>query len=220
MKTTQLLELVCQYASPGVFNPYSDFCEHHDRPDAAKIRLENLRLTLRACIEMKVDTIWIARDLGYRGGRRTGIALTDEAHLTAFGTMLDIELTRATKGPPVAERTAATVWEIIKAFDKPIFLWNVFPFHPHVESLPFTNRCHTRAERKHCEPILRSLLDILKPTTVVAIGNDAEIGLSDLGIKASRVRHPSYGGKSDFISGLAALYGFPLSSQGQQALAF
>jgi len=35
-------------------------------------------------MELGSNTIWMGRDLGYRGGRRTGLALTDEAHLPLF----------------------------------------------------------------------------------------------------------------------------------------
>jgi hypothetical protein len=41
---------------------------------------------------------------------------------------------------------------------------------------------------------------------VIAIGRDAQTGLAELGIAASPVRHPSYGGQSEFISGLCNFY--------------
>src|SRR5713226_6851941 len=63
---------------PCVFNPYSDCCPIHDKPDAARVRKRNLMRFLEAALVARVDTIWIARDLGYRGGRRTGVPLTDE----------------------------------------------------------------------------------------------------------------------------------------------
>jgi hypothetical protein len=64
------------------------------------------------------------------------------------------------------------------------------------------------------------LLTILRPTTIVAIGNDAEQGLNELGIASARVRHPSYGGKSDFIAGLARLYGVAPRLAAQPAFSF
>lgn len=207
MSVSRFVGHVADYNSPYVFNPYRDTCPHADQVGAPRIRRGNLERALAACIRLRVDTIWIARDLGYRGGRRTGLALTDEANLGGYGSLLDVRLERATQGPIVAERTAAVVWQIIRSFNRPIFLWNVFPFHPHEHENPLSNRCHTRAEREACKPLLLELLALLQPQTVIAIGNDAEAGLCDLGVKASRVRHPSYGGKADFVSGLSRLYG-------------
>ncbi|WP_439952990.1 hypothetical protein, partial [Escherichia coli] len=78
-----------------------------------------------------VDSIWIARDLGYRGGRRTGLALTDEAHLSAHaGLYGQLPLARATRGPAMTERTATVIWQVLRDLRRPIFLWNVFPLHP------------------------------------------------------------------------------------------
>lgn len=220
MTAAGFVQQMKQYRFENVFNPYTDRCERWDLEDAADIRSSNLEAALDAALNAKVDTIWVARDLGYRGGRRTGLALTDEAHLPAFSTLMKTSGTcRATHGAPVAERTAAVVWEIIRGFGKPVFLWNVFPFHPHESGNPLSNRCHTRAERNACRPLLLELIDLLQPTTIIAIGNDAEKGLEDLGVTASRVRHPSYGGKADFVSGLARLYGRALPQPRQAALA-
>ena len=54
---------------------------------------------------------------------------------------------------------------------------------------------------------------------VVAVGRDAQFALADLGINAMQVRHPSYGGQSDFISGIEGLYGLPVLSQSPEQLA-
>src|SRR5262249_29263157 len=91
-----------------------------------------------------VDSIWIARDLGYRGGRRTGLPLTDEVHLPTFSHVFGgLKVHRATIGPPVAERTAAIVWRMLRCISVPVFLWNVFPFHPYLPGEPLSNRCHS-----------------------------------------------------------------------------
>ena len=76
--------------------------------------------------------MWVARDLGYRGGRRTGIPITDEFHLQQAGAMMGgVELVRATLGAPVAERTSTVVWDMLGRIGEPILLWNAFPLHPH-----------------------------------------------------------------------------------------
>jgi hypothetical protein len=201
----------------NVFNPYSDACGDHDGADAPAIRRRNLTLVLEAALSSGVNTFWIARDLGYRGGRRTGLALTDEVHLPAHGGLYGhLPLARATRGPVVAERTATTIWQVLRSLHQPVFLWNVFPFHPHEADDAMSNRCHTRAERLACKPLLIWLLEALQPKTLVAIGRDAQIALDDLDIPAQKVRHPSYGGQTEFISGMEAHYGICAAPRGAQ----
>jgi hypothetical protein len=193
---------------PHVFNPYADCCEVHDRADAVRRRKKNLELFLEATLEKRVEEIWIARDLGYRGGRRTGVPLTDEIHLDVVSRLLGgIALRRATRGPAVAERTAAVVWKVLTHIEQPVVLWNVFPFHPHERDDQFSNRCHTVAEREQTLPLLKILIEMFKPRRLVAIGRDAQLALRDLDIPVVTVRHPSYGGQAEFMSGLYHIYG-------------
>jgi len=49
----------------------------------------------------------------------------------------------------------------------------------------------------------------LRPRVLVAIGRDAEAALADLGMAAERVRHPSYGGQTEFVARMGELYGLP-----------
>lgn len=213
MNPKSFVEALAELRFKDTFNPYSDACAEFDFEDAAAIRRRNLRLVLDAAIQHGADSIWIARDLGYRGGRRTGLALTDEAHLSDHsGLYGELPLSRATKGPALAERTATVIWQTLNRINRPVFLWNVFPLHPHEPDDPHSNRCHTRAEREACRPLLTWLLEVLEPREVVAIGRDAQLALADLGIAAQQVRHPSYGGQSDFIAGMENLYDLPKQS--------
>jgi hypothetical protein len=192
----------------NVFNPYSDSCADYDEDDAPAIRRRNLRRVLNAALAIGVDSLWIARDLGYRGGRRTGLALTDELHLDAHANLFDLgPLARSTHGPIVGERTAKVIWQALGAVNRPVFLWNVFPLHPHERDEPLSNRCHSRTERQACRPLLIWLLDTLQPKSVLAIGRDAQLALADLGVTAHQVRHPSYGGQAEFLNGVYAHYG-------------
>jgi hypothetical protein len=201
----------------NAFNPYTEICPNHDLADAAIIRRRNLELVLAAAIVGGVDSIWIARDLGYRGGRRTGLALTDEVHLSWHAEIFAVPLlSRATVGPTVAERTAAIVWRTLRSLNRPVFLWNVFPLHPHEPGDPMSNRCHNRLERTACQPLLLWLLEALQPKSVVAIGRDAQAALRDLGIQAVAIRHPSYGGEAEFVMGLAEHYGMSLAAESTQ----
>ena len=202
--------LVAGLRFDNAFNPYIDTCVDFDMPDAAAIRRSNLTKALDAALTTGVESVWVARDLGYRGGRRTGLALTDEAHLNAHAALLGAEdLRRSTRGPAVAERTGTVIWRMLMQIGKPVFLWNVFPLHPHEPGHPMTNRSHTRAERQACRHIMVTLLDLLAPKAVLAIGRDAEAAMADLDIVAKQVRHPSYGGQPEFIDGVLAHYGLP-----------
>lgn len=191
----------------NVFNPYSDTCATSDLPDAAGIRRRNLATVLQAALETGVDSIWVARDLGYRGGRRTGLAMTDDVHLDAHGELFNVRgLVRPTAGPTVAERTATVIWQTLRDIGRPIFLWNVFPLHPHEPTDPMSNRKHTRAERDASRDFLVWLVDRLAPEKIVAVGRDAQDAASELGFSAFEVRHPSYGGQREFVSTLHERY--------------
>jgi hypothetical protein len=192
----------------NVFNPYAEACADHDKKDAPTIRRRNLSRVLDAALQTGVDSLWIARDLGYRGGRRTGLALTDELHLSAHASLFALEpFARSTRGPAMGERTAKIIWQALGTLNRPVFLWNVFPLHPHERDDPLSNRCHTRAERQACRPLLLWLLENLQPKSVLAIGRDAQLALADIGVSALQVRHPSYGGQAEFLDGVYEHYG-------------
>lgn len=207
MTPKDFISTLAEIRLPDVFNPYAECCDVFDRADAALRRRKNLEVFLEAALDLKVETIWIARDLGYRGGRRTGVPLTDEVHLALVGQLFGVELRRATKGPIVAERTAAVIWKVLTRLQQPVVLWNVFPYHPHEPDQPFSNRAHTAAERAVTLPLLKSLVDMFRPRQLVAIGRDAQQALDNVDIKICTVRHPSYGGQSEFTEGVFKLYG-------------
>lgn len=188
----------------NVFNPYSDICHSHDLPDAPGIRRRNLELTLRRA-SGGVDEIWYALEPGHRGARRTGLAMTDDRRLAQHAEYWGIEgVARATKSGPETEGTAGIVWGALKRKGASAFLWNAFPLHSHQPRKPFSNRRHTPGEREACGGITLAILDLLKPKHVFAIGREAEIAARTLGVSAKYVRHPSFGGKPEFLEGIGA----------------
>lgn len=192
----------------NAFNPYSDRCEVYDVYDAPKKRSALLKKMLISASQVEVDSIWIGRDLGYRGGRRTGLALTDDVHLTHHAARWGVEVGRLTKGQAVPERTAAVIWNVLEKIASPIFLWNVFPLHPYEVGDPFSNRAHNSKERLAGEELLGELVKLLKPKRIVAIGNDAEMAALRLKpqCKIEKVRHPSYGGQNIFLDQIRSIY--------------
>lgn len=200
------------------FNPYSDRCAVHDRPDAPKSRAKVLSTLVERAETLDVDAIWVGRDLGYRGGRRTGLALTDDVHIRQHLARWELTADRPTVGEAVAERTAAVIWRILDQTTSRIFLWNVFPLHPHEPGNPFSNRSHNAAERRAGEDVLAALIGVVRPKRIVCVGNDALAVVSRLSdsIPIHGVRHPSYGGQTQFIGQVSALY--ELNPRGQCAL--
>lgn len=192
----------------NVFNPYADRCAVHDVDDAPSRRARGLQQLLETAVATEVDALWIGRDLGHRGGRRTGLALTDDVHLTIHANRWNVTIERATTGSMVAERTAAVIWSMLALVPAPVFLWNAFPLHPHEPNDPFSNRSHNSHERAIGEALLAELISMLRPRRLVAIGNDAGKATSRLATitEVVQVRHPSYGGQSDFVRQVRWLY--------------
>jgi Uracil DNA glycosylase superfamily len=196
-----------QISLPNVFNPYRDSCCEHDHSESAAIRRLNLQLYLETAIACGADSVWLGRDCGYRGARRTGIALTDEKHLEILERHFGIGgLLKATVGPSIKERTATEVWKVIREVNARVFLWNVFPFHPFEAGSPMSNRRHTTREFNECTGLLICLLELVKPKRIVALGADAHNGALRLGLQVSPVRHPSYGGQIEFADAMRELY--------------
>lgn len=210
MKAENFVKEICSLSFEHTFNPYSDRCEVYDYSDAPQKRKALLLKILTVASNVEVDAIWVGRDLGYRGGRRTGLALTDDIHLSNHVERWGVKVDRLTKGQAVPERTAAVIWSVLSLISNPVFLWNVFPLHPYEAGDPFSNRAHNVKERIAGEELLALLIDFLRPKRIVAIGNDAEKTVSRIvqtNIDVIKVRHPSYGGQTDFLNQIHECYG-------------
>jgi hypothetical protein len=211
----KFVEELSSISLPNVFNPYSDRCALFDLPKAAKVRRKNLASYLSAIEQSGSDVIWMGRDLGYRGGRRTGLALTDELHLKDMEQCYPgSELSKATTGPEVAERTATEIWAAIRSIPLPPLLWNVFPFHPHEADQPLTNRKFSARELSVVDELNRILISWLGISKIVGIGQDAAKYAANFGITVECIRHPSYGGTKDFRAGIERMYGVELRRSG------
>ena len=221
MTPATFVKALARFSLSDVFNPYADTCPVHDRQDAAASRRKNLRTYLSAAVDIGVDTIWMGRDLGYRGGRRTGLALTDEYHLPELARLYPgCQSQQATHGPAVAERTASEIWAVLRAIETPPLLWNVFPFHPHEPDNPFSNRRFTARELGEVEEINDALIRWLNIRRIVAIGQDAAHYAERFGIEVTTLRHPSYGGVREFRNGMRKLYRFsPAALESKQQIA-
>ncbi len=209
MTPAKFVEQLSSIRFENSFNPYNDKCSRHDRDDAPRQRALTLQRLIERAQRVEVDSLWVGRDLGHRGGRRTGLALTDDVHFHAHLNRWQIEMERPTIGRPLPERTAGAVWDLLARIDRPIFLWNVFPFHPHLPGDTFSNRTHNAKERDSGIAILSQLIALLRPRRLIAVGNDSEKALIQIADKVPviKVRHPSYGGQRDFSNSISDAFG-------------
>ena len=203
-----IVSMVRDLKFPNTFNPYIERCEQHDKPRAPEIRTGVLLDILCAAGKADIDAIWIGRDLGHRGGRRTGLALTDDFWFSAHTRRWGVDVDRPTRGPMVRERTATIVWEMLELIEENVFLWNVFPVHPFPEDDMYRNRAHIAIERDAGMAVLVRLAAFLRPRRIIAIGKDSARALGNemMEVDVSAVRHPSYGGERQFREQIASLY--------------
>ncbi len=193
----------------NTFNPYRDRCPVHDLDDAPQRRSQILESLLSAALDRGVDSMWIGQDLGPHGGRRTGLALTDDVHFHAHLKRWGLSFKRPTQGLEVPEQTATTVWRVLSQIEESVFLWNVFPLQPHKSDCPFSIRPHNKsAERKSGEEFLAELVRSLRPCQLIAIGKDAFDTINRLfpQHEVRKVRHPSFGGQKPFLQKMRELY--------------
>ena len=191
----------------NVFNPYSDTCEICDGPDAPAKRRRNLESVLSAAVAGGVDALWVGLELGHGGGRRTGLPRTDDRRLQTHGTRFGLaDLEPPTIAGRSVELTASAVWEALESVPGRVLLWNVFPLHPHKPGTSLSNRRHHPAEREAGIAILKRLKEQLSDAPIIAVGRHAEAALRRAGYPHDAVRHPAYGGKPDFLAGVAQLH--------------
>lgn len=187
---------------PDAHNPWSD-----ETPYGA-IRRNNLRLYFAELLERGVDTMLLGEAPGYQGCRRTGIGFTSEPQLIygipelgLFGEERGYRLTgefdKMRKEP-----SATIVWGELARWQFVPLIWASFPFHPHKPGKPESNRPPRRGEIEFGREIFLELIEAFRIEKIFAVGNVAHGTLAAIGIDAPKVRHPSQGGKPDFVRGI------------------
>jgi uracil-DNA glycosylase len=178
------------------------------------VRRGNLRRYLEELDAIGPRMLLVGEAVSHRGGRLTGIAFVSEAvllngvDLTNGRRVLGAERGYRKADPlaPVSTEASATmVWGTIRAIEPLPLLWNAFPFHPFLAGNPSSNRMPSPAELEIGERFVRRLLRLFDIEVVAAIGNQASLTLTKLGVTHEKVRHPSQGGKTKFVAGMARL---------------
>lgn len=200
----RLLELLRGYQGEGAFNQYRDSDPQLERPDGAAIRRRNLRRYLETFAG--ASYVLVGEAAGYAGCRFSGIPFTGEAQIVAPESLpwaRGGRFEQSSLEAPWRERSGQIVWEALDG-RRDCVLWNAFPWHPH-GAKPLSNRRPRRSELQAGAPVLSCFLSLFSRAKVHAIGRVSQEALRNLGIPAPYLRHPSHGGKAQFVKGIASL---------------
>jgi len=198
--------------SPKVTNQYTHKTQYVTQN---KIRRDNLQAYLHRMTAIQPQFMLVGEAPGYRGARLTGIPFASPDMLTQLPSRLGIStLTIPNEWSHIQKEASATImWETLAqvtaspelAEATVPLLWNAFPFHPHKPNNQQSNRRPTSKELALGRPFLQELNNLFTIQTIIAVGNTAAQALTRWDIPHEKVRHPSYGGKADFQTGLFKL---------------
>lgn len=171
--------------------------------------LNNLRIYLSYLTRFTSDILLVGEAPGYRGCRITGIPFTSgDVIMTSKHDMFKDFGSNIICYPVMAEHTAKMLWTFLEVNNAVPILWNAFPFHPHQSRIPTSNRKPNVSEVREGNIYLRLIYDLFKPKTLCSLGRVGESVLKEMfpNRDIMYIRHPSYGGKKDFIEGMKKVY--------------
>lgn len=191
--------------------PTSAYNQYTSGSPANLIRQENLRLYLQQMQVLEPKILLVGEAPGYRGCRFTGVPFSSEFILLQgldeiglFGALRGYQKTDECQ-QVWKEATATILWQVLMQLQVIPLLWNAFPFHPFQENCPLSNRTPTSQELKVGRIFLTGIIELFQPPMIVALGNQAERTLKQMGIICLKVRHPANGGKQRFREGLETI---------------
>ena len=178
-----------------VFNPYRE-----------EFKLDNLKRYLELVFQQQGRRVLLVGEApGFKGCRLTGIPfssgrLFDEVeHPFLLQLKPDIHLEQLE-----VENTASIVWRYL--CDQPVvpLFWNSFPFHPHPSRVQKKNRAPKKAEIDEGVEYLQMLVDYYQPDVIAGLGRKGAESVQRVfpDKEVIYIRHPSYGGKKDFVAGM------------------
>ena len=165
----------------------------------------NLKCYLEQMMKIQGKRVLLVGEApGYKGCKHTGIPFTSGGVFQEIDHPLINQLKdKITINQLESENTASIVWRhMVNCHLTPLF-WNAFPFHPHPQNKPDQNRAPTQIEINKGLGYLINLQEIYQAEVIAGIGkvgtNSARRAFPDFNIEY--IRHPSFGGKSKFITG-------------------
>ena len=186
--------------------------EPYRNPYRQRHAVHNLRLFLSRRDRFDRTVFLVGEAPGHRGAAISGVPFASSGILEnawgdpwgAFGPGAGYRI--PDEAPYSTEATATIVWRGLSEIyaDLPLPLtWNATPFHPEGRT-PGSNSSVRRGDLRAGQPFLEWMLDFAPNAVVVGVGRAAQRALAVLGHQASEVRHPSRGGKTEFLEGIAA----------------
>jgi uracil-DNA glycosylase len=175
-------------------------------PYRSRARCHNLAAyLLRLCDAPYSGCLLIGEAPGYRGCALTGIPFTSQRVLAGSNHpfLAGLRSSLIIDGN-VAEPTATMIWQHFHRHELTPAFWNVFPFHPHRDGAPRSNRTPTAREAASGLPFLEMVIEILAPQCVICVGVTAANCLArhSPSIEFQVVAHPSHGHKAQFEKGM------------------
>lgn len=166
-----------------------------------EIRRNNLIHYLLLMNERKPKVLLVSEAPGYLGMKLTGVPFSSERTLLyhpfySGNKKFKIEF----KG--ITEPSATIVWNGLDSVGKIPLMFPAFPFHPHKEGNPISNRPPTDQELGIGERYLKELIEMFGIKKFLAVGRKAESTLLKMNIVAPYIRHPANGGATKFRIGL------------------
>jgi hypothetical protein len=201
---TLVTDLADLPGSERLFNPYGS----QDQPGAA-IRQANLVRYLSDMQRRSPRVLMLFEAPGYRGCALSGLPVTSERIMLKGIEKWDLlgEGYRRTSDNPqgVAEMTATILWgALVEHAKQPPLIWNTVPLHPHKPGERQSNRTPTVTEQRMGSEFVGRVLELFDVELVLGVGRKAQRTLDELAIDHLPLRHPSQGGKAEFIEGLVA----------------
>ena len=170
---------------------------------------ENLRVYLTEMLARGGERVLLVGEApGYRGCKLTGIPFTSG---TVFARSEHPFIRKI--GPRIhlatveSENTATIVWDYLFGRETVPLFWNSFPFHPHPAGNGLGNRAPTAQEMREGLRFLARLGEMYRPGRIGGIGGKGTLAARRAfpDREVARIRHPSHGGKRDFIAGMDIL---------------
>jgi len=188
--------------SDVLFNPYDQSVA------GGKERRQNFTRYLEEMTARHPRRVMVFEAPGYRGCRWTGIPVTSERimlpGIPKWGGLFG-EGYQATSDVPdgFAEMTASILWNALTDLaDELPLIWNTVPLHPHQKGKPLSNRTPRMSEQRLGGELFGTLLEVFPCEEILAVGRTAQRMLGEYGFESTALRHPSQGGKPEFIRGL------------------